>query len=279
MPLLWISETRPAWARYGMALILVAIAGCCNYLMPPVYGESHYFFFSAAILAGALFGGFGPGLLATAVSGLASAYLFIAPFHSFRVEAPEAVERMAVFLIEGAVISSVGNLIRANRTPEISSTLRRYACAVVFVAGATAFKLVIFPTVERRVPFTFFYGAVVATAWVGGAAPGLWAMLLATASIYYVFLRYIPHAPGDPALALFALEATGLCLLTAIFRQRLVETEANLGRVFEDSPTGTDSRTRSPHSEGEPSLPADPARRSSQVRRPFVYRFRATRLA
>jgi hypothetical protein len=35
---------------------------------------------------------------------------------------------------------------------------------------------------------------------------------------------------------LFALEATGLCLLTTTFRQRLVETEAHLGRVFEDSP-------------------------------------------
>ena len=39
-------------------------------------------------------------------------------------------------------------------------------------------------------------------------------------------------------MVLFALEATGLCLLTAIFRQRLVETEADLGRVFEDSPIG-----------------------------------------
>jgi PAS domain S-box-containing protein len=236
--LLWSSQQRPVWARYGMALILVAVASCCNYLVPPVYGESHYFFFSAAILAGALFGGFGPGLVATAVSGLASAYLFIAPFHSFRIEAPEAGRRLAIFLIEGAVISSVGNLIRANRTPEIRSTLGRYACAIVFVAGATTLKLLIFPTVERRVPFTFFYGAIVTTVWVAGAAPGLWAMLLATASIYYVFLRYTPQAPGDPGLALFALEATGLCLLTAVFRQRLVETEANLGRVFEDSPTG-----------------------------------------
>jgi PAS domain S-box-containing protein len=64
-------------------------------------------------------------------------------------------------------------------------------------------------------------------------------MLLATVCIRYMFLRYMPQPPGDPGLALFALEATGLCLLTAIFRQRLVETEANLGRVFDDSPTGT----------------------------------------
>ena len=92
-----------------MALILVAIAGCCNYLMPSVYGESHYFFFSAAILAGALFGGLGPGLVATAASGLASAYLFIAPYYSFRIEAPEAFERLAIFLIEGRLNFSATN--------------------------------------------------------------------------------------------------------------------------------------------------------------------------
>jgi len=43
-------------------------------------------------------------------------------------------------------------------------------------------------------------------------------------------------APGNPAVLLFALEATALCLLTAVFRERLIETEAHLGRVFEHSP-------------------------------------------
>jgi PAS domain S-box-containing protein len=206
--------------------------------MPSVYGESHYFFFSAAILASALFGGLGPGLLATALSALLSAYLFIAPFHSFRIEAPEAARRLAVFVVEGAIISSVGNVIRNNRAPELASTLGGYASGVVLVAGAAVLKLLFFPTLERQVPFTFFYSAVVTTAWVAGAGPGLWATLLATVCSYHLFLRYAAVTPGNPALVLFALEATGLCLLTALFRQRLVETEANLGRVFEDSPTG-----------------------------------------
>src|SRR5215467_13200625 len=86
VPLLWSPQRHPVWVRYGVALILVAFAGCCNYLMSPVYGESNYFFFSAAILASTFFSGFGPGLLATAVSAPVSAYLFIAPFHSLRIE-------------------------------------------------------------------------------------------------------------------------------------------------------------------------------------------------
>jgi PAS domain S-box-containing protein len=238
MPLFWNSQRRPAWARYGVALILVAIAGCCNYLMPPVYGESHYFFFSAAIFASALISGLGPGLLATAVSALVSAYLFIAPFYSFRIEAPEAAQRLAMFVVEGAIISLVGNVLRNNRTPEIVSTWGRYASALVMVAGAAVLKILFLPTLERHLPYTFFYSAVVVTAWVGGAAPGLCATVLSTACTYYLFFRSGPEGSETAGLVLFAFEASGLCLLTAIFRQRLVETEAHLGRVFEDSPIG-----------------------------------------
>jgi PAS domain S-box-containing protein len=207
--------------------------------MPSVYGESHYFFFSAAILASALFGGLGPGVLATAISALVSAYLFIAPYHSFRIEAPEAAERLALFTIEGVIISSVGHVIRENRTPELASAWGRYAWVVVLVAGAAVLKILFFPTLERQVPFTFFYSAIVATSWVAGAAPGLVATLLSGACIYFLFLRSAAQpSPEDPSLVLFTLEAIGLCLLTAVFRQRLVETEAHLGLVFENSPTG-----------------------------------------
>jgi PAS domain S-box-containing protein len=207
--------------------------------MPPVYGESHYFFFSAAILASALFGGLGPGLLATALSAPTSAYFFIAPFHSFRVEAPEAAQRLTMFVIEGALISSVGHLIRDNRTPELASALGRYASAVALVGGATILKVVFFPALERHLPFTFFYSAIVATAWVAGTAPGLLATGLSAACVYYLFSGPTAETyPGNPGLLLFGLEATGICLLTGTFRQRLVETEAHLGRVFEDSPLG-----------------------------------------
>ena len=239
MPVLWSSERWTAPLRYGAAVALVAGAACCNYLLPPVYGESHYSFFSVAVLASALCGGIGPGLLATAVSALCSAYLFIAPFHSFRIEAPEAAQRLAMFVLEGTIISLVGSVIRNNRTPELVSTFRRYALAVVPVAGAVIMKLVLFPTLERRLPFTFFYSAIVATAWVGGAGPALLAAALSAACVHYFFSGPAGQtAPGEPALTLFLLEATALCLLTASFRQRLVEARAQLGGVFEDSPLG-----------------------------------------
>jgi K+-sensing histidine kinase KdpD len=237
--LFWASQRRPAWVRYGAALILVALATGWNYLLSPVYGESHYFFFSVAILASALFGDLGPGLLATGVSALTSAYLFIAPYHSFPVEAPEAAERLAIFVVEGAIISSVGHLIRSNRTPELTSALSRYSSALVLVASAVVWKLIFLPALEKRVPFNFFHAAVVATSWVAGAGPGLAATALSAVCVHYLFAESTGAvAPGSPAVLLFALEATVLCLLTAGFRKRLIETEAQLGHVFEDSPLG-----------------------------------------
>jgi PAS domain S-box-containing protein len=230
---------RPAWLRYGLAALLVAIAGVCNYLMPPVYGHSHYYFFSAAILGTAIVLGFGPGLFATALSALASAYFFIAPFHSFRIEAPEAAERLALFVVEGAIITGVGQVIRESRTLEVAPAWRQYTLAVLLVAGALALKLLVFPSLERQLPFTFFYSAVVIAAWVGGVAAGLQATVLSAACAYYVFLRPTHEGiPGHPDIWLFCLETTGLCLLTALVRQRMLRSDAYLASVFERSPAG-----------------------------------------
>src|SRR5262249_38288438 len=132
-----------------------------------------------------------------------------------------------------AIISSVGHVIRNNRAPELVSTPARYASAVVLVASATVWKVIFLPTLERHVPFTFFYSAVVLASWVAGAGPGL----LATALSAICWIGG-GNGSGSPAVLLFALEATALCLLTAVFRERLIETEAHMGRVFEDSPLG-----------------------------------------
>jgi hypothetical protein len=126
--------------RYGLALITGDHCWGLQLFNAAGVWESHYFFFSAAVRASALYSGLGPGLPATAVLALVSAYLFIAPFHSFRIEVPEAAQRLAMFVSERAVISSVGHVIRNNRTPELVSTWGRYASPLVLVAGAAVLK-------------------------------------------------------------------------------------------------------------------------------------------
>ena len=121
--------------------------------------------------------------------------------------------------------------------PTLASTLSRYSSALVLVAGAAVWKLIFLPTLERSLPFIYFYSAIVVTSWVAGAGPGLVATALSAVCAHYLFAGSTGvMAPGNPAVLLFALETTALCLLTAVFRERLIETEAHLGRVFEHSP-------------------------------------------
>src|SRR5260370_40955207 len=87
--------------RYGAAVGAVFIAFLLNFVFPRSAGnESHYFLFCAAIFASVVLGGIGPGLLATALSALASSYLFLQQLGSFKIS-PQTVEWLVLFLLEG----------------------------------------------------------------------------------------------------------------------------------------------------------------------------------
>ena len=72
-------------ARYGFSLAVTAMASLLYFLAgPPVMdSDVRYFGFVLAVLVAALLAGLGPGLLATALSACASAYLLLRPVYSF----------------------------------------------------------------------------------------------------------------------------------------------------------------------------------------------------
>ena len=74
--------------RYAAAVLFFMIAAGVNVVLPRETDQTHYFLFTAAVLASALLCGVGPGLLATGLSALASAYFFLAPVYDFRVLNP-----------------------------------------------------------------------------------------------------------------------------------------------------------------------------------------------
>jgi len=79
-------EPRPALLRYGMAVFVIALAVAGRALVQH-YGGSAYRFpiFQLAIIAAALYGSWGPGLLAVLLATIAWAW-FITPAGSFRVD-------------------------------------------------------------------------------------------------------------------------------------------------------------------------------------------------
>jgi K+-sensing histidine kinase KdpD len=74
----------------------------------------------------------------------------------------------------------------------------RYGIAALFVAGALSASLLL----QRLFPYPFlflFFAAVMASAWFGGTAPGLFAVFLSTLAVDYYFV---------PPFRSFAVNAT-----------------------------------------------------------------------
>ena len=216
---------RSSSARYGISLAATALASLLYLLAgpPEVNSDVRYFGFILAVLVAALFGGLGPGLLATALSACASAYLLLQPLYSFEVASHAQLARLILFGGEGVLLSFVGHIVHDADTAEGNQSWTMcYAPALLFVSTATCLKLLAFRDLERALPFTFFYAAIAASAWIGGFGPGLAATLLSSLSATFFFLlpRYslaLPSQLNAERLGLFALEGIMISGLSAMY--------------------------------------------------------------
>ena len=89
---------------YGLSVGLSALALFLMLLSWPLMEHSVFLLFFAAVTVSALYGGLGPGLLATVLSALASNYFFLDPYEAL-LGGPEGALRMAIFLSTGAIVS------------------------------------------------------------------------------------------------------------------------------------------------------------------------------
>ena len=100
---------RLAVLRYGVAVLAVGLALVLQLLLMPWFGASPdatpFIVFFAAVMVAAWFGGLGPGLVATVLSALTSNYFFLSPQQSLEIASFGQGLRLAVFFIEGALIS------------------------------------------------------------------------------------------------------------------------------------------------------------------------------
>ena len=226
-----MSRLRLPLARYGFALAATTLASLLHFLTgaPDVDSDVMYFGFTAAILASAMLGGLGPGLLATGLSAFASAYLFLSPVFSLEVASDERMARLILFVGEGVLLSFVGHILHdADAADAVSTWAMRYLPALLFVSTATGLKLLVFTDLERTVPFAFFYAAVAASGWLGGFGPGLLATLMASLAARYFFL--VPRYSLDVASSINAARV-GLFILEGILISGLSATYPKARRI------------------------------------------------
>ncbi len=97
--------------NYATAFITVAAGTAVRlYLDPPPNSKTPVYILS--ILVSARFGGTGPGLLATALSVLASDYFFFEPRMGFLVSSPSATANLAIVAVVGIGISVIAGQLR-----------------------------------------------------------------------------------------------------------------------------------------------------------------------
>ena len=101
-------------------------------------------------------------------------------------------------------LTSVSEEIRRSRLRALSASFR-YGIALLSVAAALALSLLL----QRLFPYPFlflFFAAVMASAWLGGTAPGLFAVFLSTVGVDYYFV---------PPFHSFAVNATDTAYFVA----------------------------------------------------------------
>ena len=89
---------------YAFAVVLSALALILMLLLRPLMEPSIFFLFLAAVAISALYGGLGPGLVATLLSALAANFFFLAPYDAL-LSGMEETLQLGIFLATGVIIS------------------------------------------------------------------------------------------------------------------------------------------------------------------------------
>jgi signal transduction histidine kinase len=112
-------------------------------LVPWVEHDTPFLLFFAAVLVAGWYGGFGPGLVATALAAAASAYFFMAPYQDLRVADPVQRVRLAMFSGEGLFISALAAFHqRARRRADAATADARRLERQILLASEEARRLV-----------------------------------------------------------------------------------------------------------------------------------------
>jgi PAS domain S-box-containing protein len=103
-PLLW--RKPPLIWRYGIAVLSVTVVLVISRFPSFHLQTASVSLFLCAVMLSAWVGGFGPGLLATALAILAFNYYFLEPLYSLRVK-PEEMPRALVFVLAALLVGAL----------------------------------------------------------------------------------------------------------------------------------------------------------------------------
>ena len=107
------TERLPAFARYGMALVLVAVATFIAFVADQeVLAPSLTLIFVIAVVIAATSLGWGPSAVAVVASVLAFDFFFTEPYFTFRMTEPSEIWAAVLLLVTSAIVSALAGQSR-----------------------------------------------------------------------------------------------------------------------------------------------------------------------
>ncbi len=101
--------------RYGLAVLLVGLALPAVVYLTPILADAPAEVLVVAVLLSALYGGLGPGLVATVLASLGLTYYVFPPVHSLHIQLARDVLKLGVFVLVALVTGSLTVAIRRGR--------------------------------------------------------------------------------------------------------------------------------------------------------------------
>jgi len=211
-------------AEYAIPVLSVAVAALATALAQPWMGPSISLFFFPAIVITSVYGGYGPGLLATLLSTAVLAFFFVPPYNSFNIGTDDAL-RLIAFAVVAVLTAYLGAARRrAEDAQRLALTdLQRAVDTLRKVIGWPVFVDASFANGARKV-VQYAAGVVKATrvvaVWEADEEPWVYSVASDEASG-----RVERQPPTALAPTIARLEASGL--VSASFALEHVK-----GRVF-----------------------------------------------
>ena len=116
---------RPAWQRYAVALGLAVASVVLQQQLHPLFGDALPFqILYPAVMVSAWFGGWGPGLLTTVLTGLAAMHFVQTPYAHLGAERPAGLARVLAFVLTGSVVSLLCEALHSARRHEEAARRR-----------------------------------------------------------------------------------------------------------------------------------------------------------
>ena len=116
---------RPAVQRYAVAFGLAFASVFLQQQLHPVFGDALPFqVLYPAVMVSAWFGGWGPGLLTTVLTGIAGVYFVQVPYAHLGVERPAGLARVVAFVVTGSVVSLLCEALHSARRHEEAARRR-----------------------------------------------------------------------------------------------------------------------------------------------------------